>query len=85
MVIKHSDQDRMDDERARKEAGELCSTLLVKLREQKALSQKELGQLTGRKQSYISRVESQKHNISLVNLIEIVESTGSEIVIDVVF
>lgn len=84
-MIKHSDQDRMDDERARKGAGELCSTLLVKLREQKALSQKELGQLTGRKQSYISRVESQKHNISLVNLIEIVESTGSEIVIDVVF
>ena len=33
MVIKHSDQDRMDDERAKKEAGELCSTLLVKLRE----------------------------------------------------
>ncbi|MEY8371506.1 helix-turn-helix transcriptional regulator [Aerococcaceae bacterium 50-4] len=76
---------KLDRERARKEACEMSAALLIKLREQKSLSQNELGRLTGRKQSYISRIESKNHNISLVSLVEIVESTGSELSVDVEF
>ena len=47
--------------------------LLKKAREEKQLTQKQLGDLVDKKRTYISRVENNSSNITLKTLFEIVE------------
>lgn len=61
-------------EMARQQATEKASAILLKIRQEKNLSQAQLAEISGRKQSYISRVESKQQNISLGTLEEIVAS-----------
>lgn len=70
-------------ELARAEATELAAKVLIKIRKECHLSQLKLAQLSGRKQSYISRVESRQQNISLATLQEIVNAVGGTLHLDV--
>lgn len=65
-----------------RDAKKLAATIVKKLRHQRQLSQAELARLCGRRQSYISRIESAQQNISLATLLEIVEAAGAELTID---
>ncbi len=47
--------------------------LLKKAREEKQLTQQELGDIIGKKRSYISRIENNGSNLTLKTLFEIVE------------
>jgi len=47
--------------------------LLRKVREEKHLTQEQLGQIIGKKRTYISRVENNGSNLTLKTLFEIVE------------
>ena len=67
---------RIDKQAARDRATDKSSQILLKIRQSKNLSQAQLAQISGRKQSYISRVESKQQNISLSTLEEIVGSVG---------
>ncbi|MDO4671220.1 MAG: helix-turn-helix transcriptional regulator [Aerococcus sp.] len=68
---------------ARDQASEKAADILLKIRRERNLSQVQLAQVSGRKQSYISRVESRQQNISLGTLQEIVNAVDGELVIDV--
>lgn len=68
---------------ARQQASAKASDVLLKIRRERGLSQAQLAEVLGRKQSYISRVESRQQNISLGTLQEIVNSVGAELIIDV--
>ncbi|MCY3031251.1 helix-turn-helix domain-containing protein [Aerococcus sp. Group 1] len=70
---------------ARQQASIKASDVLLKIRQEKGLSQAQLADISGRKQSYISRVESRQQNISLGTLQEIVNAVGGHIVVDVHF
>ncbi|WP_425445173.1 helix-turn-helix domain-containing protein [Trichococcus flocculiformis] len=54
------------------------------MRAEKQLTQSELANLTGKKQSYIARVEKGTQNISVQTLNDIVESAGGKLKIEVV-
>lgn len=68
---------------ARNQASEKAADILLKIRRERNLSQVQLAQISGRKQSYISRVESRQQNISLGTLQEIVNAVEGKLVIDV--
>lgn len=70
---------------ARQQASIKVSDVLLKIRQEKGLSQAQLADISGRKQSYISRVESRQQNISLGTLQEIVNAVGGHLVVDVHF
>ncbi|AEA00856.1 MULTISPECIES: helix-turn-helix domain-containing protein [Aerococcus] len=70
---------------ARQQASIKASDVLLKIRQEKGLSQAQLADISGRKQSYISRVESRQQNISLGTLQEIVNAVGGHLVVDVHF
>lgn len=74
----------LDRQLARSQATEKAAEVLLKIRREQNLSQAQLAQLSGRKQSYISRVESKQQNVSLGTLQEIVNAVGGELVMDVV-
>lgn len=60
--------------------------LLRKAREEQQLTQQELGQLIGKKRTYISRVENDGSNLTLKTLYEIVEKgLGGKINISIDF
>lgn len=63
-------------------AKQLAAEIVRELRHHRQLSQAELARLCGRRQSYISRIESAQQNISLATLLEIVEAAGAELTID---
>ena len=67
---------RIDKQAARDRETDKSSQILLKIRQSKNLSQAQLAEISGRKQSYISRVESKQQNISLSTLEEIVGSVG---------
>lgn len=73
-----------EKKRAWQEATALASDILIRIRRRYGLSQAELAEKCGRRQSYISRVESRQQNVSLATLIEIVNATGAELSIDLV-
>lgn len=52
---------------------------LVKAREEKQITQKELEKKTGLKQSYIARIETGKANITIKNLFKIADSLGLKV------
>lgn len=70
---------------ARQQASIKASDVLLKIRQEKGLSQAQLADISGRKHSYISRVESRQQNISLGTLQEIVNAVGGHLVVDVHF
>ncbi|WP_195863824.1 helix-turn-helix domain-containing protein [Aerococcus urinae] len=70
---------------ARQQASIKASDVLLKIRQEKGLSQAQLADISGRKQSYISRVESRQQNISFGTLQEIVNAVGGHLVVDVHF
>ncbi|MGX7348173.1 helix-turn-helix domain-containing protein [Aerococcus vaginalis] len=72
-------------ELARKQASNIAADVLLKIRLEKGLSQMELAKISGRKQSYISRVESKNQNISLATLQGIVNAAGGRLQVDVKF
>lgn len=61
-----------------------AANILLRIREEKHLTQSELATLTGKKQSYISRVEKGTQNISVQTLSNIVESVGGKLKLEVV-
>lgn len=73
----------LDRQLARSQATEKAADVLLKIRRERNLSQAQLAQLSGRKQSYISRVESKQQNISLGTLQEIVNAVDGKLMIDV--
>ena len=66
------------------EASYQAANILLKIRAEKQLTQSELANLTGKKQSYIARVEKGTQNISVQTLNDIVESAGGKLKIEVV-
>lgn len=66
------------------EASYQAANILLKIRAEKQLTQSELANLTGKKQSYIARVEKGTQNISVQTLSDIVESAGGKLKIEVV-
>ena len=66
------------------EASYQAANILLRIREEKQLTQSELATLTGKKQSYISRVEKGTQNISVQTLSNIVESVGGKLKLEVV-
>ncbi|MCI5775588.1 MAG: helix-turn-helix transcriptional regulator [Aerococcus sp.] len=72
-------------ELARKQASNIAADVLLKIRIEKGLSQMELARISGRKQSYISRVESKNQNVSLATLQGIVNAAGGQLKVDVQF
>ena len=61
------------DQLERETEGLKIGLLLRQAREQKHLTQKELGELVDKKRTYISRVENDGSNLTLKTLYEIVE------------
>lgn len=74
---------QVDRENARERATEKASNILLHIRQERNLSQAQLAEISGRKQSYISRVESKQQNISLSTLEEIVASVDGELYLDI--
>ena len=66
------------------EASYQAANILLRIREEKKLTQSELATLTGKKQSYIARVEKGTQNISVQTLSDIVESVGGKLKMEVV-
>lgn len=66
------------------EASYQAANILLRIREEKRLTQSELTILTGKKQSYIFRVEKGAQNISVQTLSDIVESVGLKLKLEVV-
>ena len=61
-----------------------AARILLQIREEKGLTQSDLARLTGKKQSYIARVEKGTQNISVQTLSDIVESSGRTLKLEVV-
>jgi len=61
------------DELEREFQGFKIGLLLKKTREEKQLTQTELGDLVGKKREYISRIENNGSNLTLKTLYDIVE------------
>lgn len=61
------------DELVRDLQGFKIGLLLKKAREEKQMTQSELGSLVDKKREYISRIENNGSNITLKNLFDIVE------------
>jgi DNA-binding XRE family transcriptional regulator len=60
--------------------------ILIKAREEKHLTQEQLGQIVDKKRTYISRVENDGSNITLKTLFEIVEKgLGGKVKISIDF
>ncbi|MBT2732747.1 helix-turn-helix transcriptional regulator [Carnobacterium sp. ISL-102] len=66
------------------EASYQAANILLRIREEKRLTKSELTILTGKKQSYIFRVEKGTQNISVQTLSDIVESVGLKLKLEVV-
>lgn len=74
------------DELEREFEGFKVGLLLRKAREEQQLTQQQLGQLIGKKRTYISRVENDGSNLTLKTLYEIVEKgLGGKINISIDF
>lgn len=72
------------DQLERETEGLKIGLLLRQAREQKHLTQKELGELVDKKRTYISRVENDGSNLTLKTLYEIVEKgLGGKVTISI--
>ncbi len=72
------------DQLERETKGLKIGLLLRQAREQKHLTQKELGELVDKKRTYISRVENDGSNLTLKTLYEIVEKgLGGKVTISI--
>lgn len=70
-------------EAARQKATQNAAEILLEIRSKRGISQARLAEISGRKQSYISRVESRQQNISLATLQEIVDAVGGNLFVKV--
>jgi transcriptional regulator with XRE-family HTH domain len=61
----------------------ISSQVLVKIRKQKHISQSQLARMTGISQSYISRIEGEKANLSLASLVKFVNAVGGKLKMDI--
>lgn len=83
ILSKQESSQQQNRQLARSQATEKAAEVLLKIRRERNLSQAQLAELSGRKQSYISRVESKQQNVSLATLQEIVNAAGGDLLLDI--
>ena len=83
-VVKAGGQDLANDKEVLK-AKFQAARALMQLRREKGLTQSQLADICGKPQSYISRIESGKQNITMEKLDEIVIAAGASLQLTVIF
>lgn len=64
-------------------AHKISAQILLKIRTEKNVSQSQLASMTGFSQSYISRIEGEKTNLSLASLVKFVNAVGGRLKLEI--